>query len=194
MGLIPGTARPFPPRIPGAMRVFPGRGGPVPATRTPTGEMVASAPPVGQPIIFPWWLYEMPGSQDFETNAINFVPTINATSNITDFSFTCLESNVAVLAQILITVNVVLTTTSLNFALYIGNAPVQGWGKIRIPPLSATAFVLPFNNMVVRMSQGDVLTAKVTEGTGVSYTCSMQGRGWSTPQTAIDAFMAGVPY
>lgn len=171
------------------MPAYPGRGGPSPAVRLPTGEFVPPQAPSAQPVSLPWWLYEPQGSVDWETNAINFVPTVSATSNITDFGITVPEGFQSVLSQIAITVNTVLTTTSLNFALYIDGAPVTGWNKIRIPPISATAFLLPFNGMVVLMTQNNKLTAKVTEGTGVSYTCSMQGRGWHVANDKVAALM-----
>ncbi len=180
-------------RIPGMAPVTPGAGG---AQYTPGvgGAAASTAPPKGQPIIYPWWQWEMPGSSDFELNALNFTAAAAATTAVPGFSFTVGSGNVAVCAFLQFTVQSPLATTLIQARLLINGAPVQGWSAVYIPPLSATAFVQPFNGMVIRMQENQTLTAVVVVTDAQAYTCSLQARGWTTPKNVVQQFMSGVPY
>lgn len=191
---FPGRAVPWAPRIPGQMPAYPGRGGPVPAVRLPSGEMSVPTAPAGQPIIYPWWQFEMPGSNDWLAQALNFTAVGGATTTVPGFSFTVGQSQVGVIKQITMTVQNSLATINLGMTLLINNAPVQGWTNRLFPAVAATGVVVPFNDVVIRMQQFDVLTAVFTDVGGAGYTCTLQASGWQTPETVVKQFMGGVPY
>lgn len=182
-----------PSMIPGMTPVTPGPGG-VAFTQGPSGEIVPAGPPRGQPIVFPWWYLEMPGSSDWEINAINFAAAASSTTTVPGFSLAVNAGNRGVLTFLQATVQSILSTSQIQFRLLINGGPVIGWSAIYIPPLSATAFVQPFNGMVVRLDENQTLTAQVIVGDAVTYTCSLQARGWTTPKNTIQSFMSGVPY
>jgi hypothetical protein len=182
-----------PSQIPGMTPVMPGQGGTA-FTRGPAGELIPVGPPKGTPLIYPWWDREMPGSSDWELNAINFSAVGASTTTVPGFSFTVSSGNRGVLAFLQATVNNILITSQVQFRLLINGGPVIGWSSIYIPPLNATAFVQPFNGMVVRMEENQTLTAQVIVGDATTYTCSLQARGWTTPKNVIESFMSGIPY
>lgn len=179
--------------IPGLTPVTPGVGG-TQFVSAPGGGPSMPASPKGQPVIYPWWQWEMPGSSDFEINALNFAAVAASTTAVPGFSYTVSSGNKGVLAFLQFTVQNPLVTSLIQARLLINGAPVQGWGAIAIPPLAATAFVQPFNGMVVRLSENQTLTAVVVVTDAVTYTCSLQARGWTTPLNVIQQFMSGVPY
>ncbi len=186
---VPGSVDP--PTVPGVggRQVVVGPHGPV-----------LSPPPKGSPIIFPWWMWEAPGSTDWELNALNFVAAaavagVPTTTPVpATFNYVTSVGNRAVCALLTVTVLNPTTTMDLKFRLLVNGGPVAGWSAVYLPPLSATAFVKDYNSLVIRMKEGDVLTADVTESSGAAFTCSLQARGWSTPQNVIDQFSSGVPY
>lgn len=151
-------------------------------------------PPKGQPIVFPWWLWEMPGSADWELNALNFTATASATTTVPGFSLVVGKGNVGVLTMLTATVLNPTTTLDLRFRLLVDGGPIVGWTNIYIPPLNATAFVKDYNGIVIRLSENQTLTAAVIEASGANFTCSLQARGWTTPKNVVQQFMSGIPY
>lgn len=182
-----------PSQIPGMTPVTPGTGA-VAFMTGPSGELVPAGPPKGNPIVFPWWYLEMPGSSDWEINAMNFSAAASSTTTVPGFSLTVNAGNRSVLTFLQATVQNILATSQVQFRLLINGGPVIGWSSVFIPPLAATAFVQPFNGMVVRMDENQTLTAQAIVGDAVTYTCSLQARGWTTPKNVIQSFMSGVPY
>jgi len=160
---------------------------------TPHGPALAP-PPKGQPIVFPWWQWEMPGSSDWELNALNFTAAASVTTAVPGFSLVISKGNVGVLTLLTVTVLNPTTTLDLRFRLMLDGGPVVGWSNIYLPPLSATAFVKDYNGIVLRMSENQTLTAVVTEASGAPYVCSLQARGWTTPKNVVQQFMSGIPY
>lgn len=160
----------------------------------PSGSLERTPPPKGQPIIYPWWQWEMPGSADWEINAINFTAAASATTDITGFSLEVGVGYVGVCTMLTLTVLNPVATLDLTFALLLNQGPVVGWNSIKPPPLAATAFVKDYNGMVVRMDEGQKFTARVVNGEASAYTCSLQARGWFTQKTTIDQLMSGIKY
>lgn len=181
-------------KIPGAMdpATVPGVGH-APVIDGPSGPQ-AAPPPKGQPIIFPWWLWEMPGSSDWELNSQSFSAVASTTTAVPNFTFNSGVGNVGVCAWIQITVQSPTTALNLKFRLLVNGAPVQGWSNIYIPALSAAAFVQPFNGMVVRFDENQNFTADVTEASGTAFTVALQARGWTTPKNVVKQFSSGIPY
>lgn len=175
------------------MPVYPGKGGPQPVTRSPTGEMVAPSAPRGQPIIFPSWLYEMPGAQDWSITSQNFTAAASSTTD-TGTSYTVNDAYVGVVKSLLLTVQNPLATLDLRVRLLVNGAPVPGWSDIYFPPVSATGIILPVNDLVIRLAAKDKLTAQYIEGAGTAYTCSFDAKGWVTPVQTVAELMGGVPY
>lgn len=188
---------PFRPDLPHIPGNYPGRGGggPVyPAAFPDHGDPASFRPPMGTPIVWPWWYIEMPGSLDWELNALNQVATASSTTAVSNFSLSVPVANYSVLTYLSLTV--LNPTTSLNFKieLNVNGGPVPGWSNIYIPPLNATAYQLIFNQMVIRMDEGNTLTAKVTEASGTAFTYTLQARGWHTPKLVVDSFRGEVKY
>lgn len=180
--------------IPGLPPAYPGEGGLV-SRPGAGGAPSLPRPPRGQPIVFPWWLYEMPGSQDWNADAINFSVAASGTTNVpATGNYLAPPATQAVIKQLILTVQNPVATLDLFVRLLLNGSPIPGWSVIYFPPVAAAALVLPINDMVIRMSEGQTLTAQFIEGGGTAYTCSFQVKGWYTPQTTIDTFMSGVPY
>lgn len=180
--------------IPGFAPVTPGQGGTRVFAPGVGGAPQAAPPPKGSPIIFPWWQLEMPGSSDWELNALNFTAAANATTLVPLFSFRVSAGNVGILAFLQFTVQNPLAGMDLRARILVNGAPVQGWSQLALPPLAASAFVQTFNSLVIRMTENQTLTAQVIEARGTNYTCSLQARGWTTPTNIVSSFMSGVPY
>lgn len=188
---------PFRPDLPHIPGNFPGRGGGPPVYRTgfPTpGEPDSLQPPMGIPIIYPWWDKEMPGSLDWELNALNLSAPASATTVVTGFSLVIPVANRSVLKFLQVTVLNPTTTLNLKFQLLVNNAPVPGWSNVYFAPLNATAFQTIYNDLKITMDEGDTLTAVVVEGSGTAFSYSLQARGWHTPKLVIDSLMNGVKY
>lgn len=160
----------------------------------PDGGMTLAPPPKGTPIIYPWWQWEMPGSADWELNAINFSAAASATTTIPNFSLGVGVGYVSVCTMLTVTVLNPVATLDLTFTLLLNDGPVVGWNQIIPPPLAASAFVKDYNGMVVRMEEQQTFTARVKNGEASAYTCSLQARGWFTPKTQIDQLMSGIRY
>ena len=140
-------------------------------------------------------MWEMPGSLDWELNAVNKVALASATTDVgTDFALTVPLANRGVLTYYEITVLNPVTTLDLRFELLVNGGPVPGWSRTYISPLNATAYQKIFNGIVIRMDEGDKLTAKVTEGSGTNFTYTLIAKGWFTPKLIISSLMQGVPY
>lgn len=181
---VPGAINP--PTVPGVghSRIVDGPHGPE-----------LAPPPKGTPIIFPWWLYEAPGSTDWELNSINFTAAANATTEVPNFSFNTGQGNKGVLTLLTITVLNPVATLDLRVTLLLNQAPIPGWSLIYIPPLAATAFVKDYNGMILRADENQTYTATVTNGElANAYTMTLQARGWTTPSKVIDQFSSGVNY
>ena len=144
--------------------------------------------------LFPWWLYEYPNAQDFYIDSLNFAPTASATSAVPNFSYTVPQQMVAVIKQMTLTVQNSLATINLRATLLLNGGPVPGWSAIAFPPVAATGVIVPFNSMVIRMDQGQTLTATFTEAIGTAYTCSIQLSGWQVPKTDVQRLQNGVNY
>lgn len=162
---------------------------------SPGGGITQTPPPKGTPIIFPWWQWEMPGSADWEINAMNFSAAAATTTTVPGFTLTVGQGYRAVCTMITLTVLNPVATLDLTFRLKINDGPVVGWSAIKPPPLAASAFVQNYNAMVIRMDETNVFTADVVNGEAANaYTCSLQARGWFTPTTQIAQLMSGVKY
>lgn len=184
-----------PARIPGNMPVYPPPGGrgPMPSTISPTGEHVLPQPPSGQPIVFPYWLYEMPQSEDWSINSTNFAVAANSTTTVAS-TYTVGEAKVGVIKSLILTVQNPLATLNLRVRLLVNSAPVQGWSDIYFPAVSATGIILPVNDLVIRLAAKDQVSAQYIEAGGTAYTCSFDAKGWVTPVDTVNAFMRGVQY
>lgn len=188
---------PFRPDLPHIPGNYPGRGAGVPVTHASPPAMpgMPQLPPRGDPIIFPWWYIQMPGSLDWEMNAINEVAVAGATTNVgADFTLQVPSANRSVLNYYEITVLNPTTALDLRFELLVNGGPVPGWSRTYIAPLNATAYQKIFNQVVIKMDEGDTLTARVTEGSGSNFTYSLIAKGWHTPKLIIDSLMNGVKY
>jgi hypothetical protein len=142
--------------------------------------------------IFPWYIYEYPSAQDFTAQAVNFAAAANTTTTATGFTFTCPSQNVAVLRQVTVTVQNILAASDVRWSLTKNGAPVPGWTQVSIAPCAATAIIIPYNDMVVRLAQGDVLGASITETGGNAYTCTISGAGWFVPVSEVARLQNGL--
>lgn len=143
--------------------------------------------------IAPWYVYEYPSSQDWNVAALNFVAVANATTVVpATFSFTVPATYAGVIKNIQLVVQNSLNTIDLRVTLLKNTAPIQGWSGIAFPPVQATDVIVPYNGMVIRLQQGETLTAQFTEASGTNYTCSIQAQGWITPVSEIARLQNGI--
>lgn len=171
----------------------------VPDTQPAGGGGGLKMPP---PEIFPWWLYEMDGSQDWAipstSTAFNFVVAASGVTKVpsgaNQFTFTVPGGNWGVIKAVQATVQNPLATMLLSFTLLRNGYPIPGWSNVFFPPLSATALVLPFNGMIVRLNEAETLTALFTEASGAAWTCSLQASGWITPKGVVDRWQGRYNY
>lgn len=173
-------------------------------SRLPSRTAPGSAPPQGpggppsiQQLggsiqIPPWYLVEYPSAQDWNIQSLNFTATGSTTTTVPSFSYTVPAQNVSVIKFVKWDIQTVLNTTNLTLTLRRNGAPIPGWAGIACDPIAATGIILPFNDLVVRLAQGDVVTASVTEGAGTTYTCSLHMQGWHVPWTEVQRLSNGI--
>lgn len=151
--------------------------------------------PVQAPVqIFPWWLYEYESAQDFYIKSLNIAIAANATTPVPNFAFVVPGQNRGVLKHISMTLQSSTTAINLQLTLLLNNAPIQGWSGLAFPPMLATAVLIPFNDMNVRMSQNSVLTAQFVEASGLTWVVSLEASGWNVSEQDIARLQQGVRY
>ena len=167
----------FPPNVPNA----------------PAGQLPPA--PVQSPVqIFPWWLYEYESAVDFYIKSLNVAIAAGTTTPVPNFSFTVPGQQRAVLKHISMTLQAALTTMNLSLTLLLGGAPIQGWSGLAFPPMLATAVLIPFNDMNVRMAQNQTLTAQFVEASGLTWVVSLEASGWSVQEQDIARLQQGIKY
>ncbi len=173
---------------------------PVGASPTPNAEgtqpgvsgLITTQPPPLQ--VFPWWLYEGPGAQDWYAKALNFTAVGNATTVVPGFSYIVNTNNVAVIKTLTMTVQQSTAAINLTMTLLLNGAPISGWNGIAFPPILATGISRGFSGMIVRLPENGVLTAQFTEVGGTNWTCSFDASGWQVSKPEVARLQGSVNY
>lgn len=186
-----GRPAPFPDTSGLPSRVGPGAAAQVP---TQSGQLPTPQQLGGTLQINPWYVWEYPSAQDWSAVAANFAAGGNATTLATagGFSYKVPAQNVSVIKQVTVTIQNILAASAVTWTLLRNGAPIPGWSGRLIPPLSATAIAVPYNDLVIRLAQNDVLTASITEVGGNAYTCSIEASGWHLPRTEVERLQGGI--
>jgi hypothetical protein len=164
---------------------------PADSSASPAGTITTPVPPLQ---IFPWWLYETPGAQDWDVVSNNFSVAPNAVTVVPNFSFKVNTNNVGVIKQLFMTVQNPVATISLSMTLLLNGSPISGWTKF-FPPASATTEIIPFNNMVVRLPENGLLTAQFTDvGAVAPWSCSLNCSGWQVSKPEVLRLQGNVNY
>lgn len=166
----------------------------VPSAPAGAGDLATITPTPPPLQIFPWWLYETPGAQDWFISSLNFTVAASVTTIVPAFSFTVNSNNLGVLKQVTMTVQNPTATISLAMNLLLNGSVIPGWSNVTFPPVSATALIIPFNAMVVRLPELGILTASFTESSGSAWTCSLQASGWQASKPEIARLQGNVNY
>lgn len=172
-----------------------------PVPLTPAGAAVPYVPPTPNGVeIFPWWYQQWEAAPAWAVQSLNFTVASGAvaatTGLVPNFSFACPAQNRGIVKSIRMTVENPLSTIGLFLTLFVNNSPVQGWTMIPFDPVSATAYILVFNDVNIRLSQNQILTAGFTEASNPasSWTCSLTAAGWQVPEAEIRRLQQNVIY
>lgn len=142
--------------------------------------------------ISPWYLNKFTSSVDWDTYAANFTVAASTTTTATGFSYTVPSNMRAVIKQVTVTIQSLVNTSTVTWTLLRNNGPIQGFNAVLIPPGSAGLIVMPYNGIDLQLSQGDILTATMTEAGGTAYTASISASGWATPLADIQRLQSGL--
>lgn len=173
----------------------------VPVPLTPSGQPAPQLPPPPPLVqVYPWWDKQWENAPAWAVQSLNAVIPIGASAATTglvpNFSYQVPAQNRAVLKSLRMTVENPLATIVLALTLFVNNSPVQGWTGIPFDPLSATAYVLVFNEMNIRLDQNQILTAGFTERSAPpsAWTVSLTASGWQIQSTEIARVQQGFRY
>lgn len=142
--------------------------------------------------ITPWYLNKFTTSVDWDTYAANFALAASTTTTATGFSYTVPSNMRAVIKQVTVTVQSLVNTSTVTWTLLRNGSPIQGYNAVLIPPGTAGLIVMPYNGIDLQLSQGDILTARMTESGGTAYTASIAASGWATPTADIQRLQSGL--
>jgi hypothetical protein len=161
------------------------------ASASPAGLITPAPAPLN---IFPWWLYETPGAQDWDLVENNFTVAVNAVTVVPNFTFQVNTNNVGVIKQMFMTVQNPVATISLSVTLLLNGSPISGWTKF-FPPASATTLIVPFNDMIVRLPENGKLTAQFRDvGGATPWQCSLNCSGWQVSKPEVLRLQGAVNY
>jgi hypothetical protein len=134
-----------------------------------------------QRIVFPPYVYKLPGgrSQDFNRN--NFAATLAAGvgSVVTPVSF-AMPGTMKGYVQIMgVYVLSPTANTSVTFSLRINGSPVSGWDNIQNPPGVANFFVQNFADLQVEVAPGaDISIVATNNNANGPWTVGAKVAGW----------------
>ncbi len=134
-----------------------------------------------QRIVFPPYVYKLPGgrSQDFNRNTFTSTLAAGVGSVVTPVSF-AMPGTMQGYVQIMgIYVLSPTANTSVSFALQVNGAPVSGWEDIENPPGVANFFVQNFADLQVFVPPGNVVSVVATnQNASGPWTVGAKIAGW----------------
>lgn len=169
----------------------------------PGGAAVPYVPPEPNGVeVLPWWYQQWESAPAWAVQDLNFTVPLGAQASTTgllplaSFSYQCPQQNRAIVKSIRMSVQNPVSTISLLLTLFLNGYPVQGWTNIPFDPVSATAYILVFNDVNVRLDQNQTLTAGFTESSNPAsaWTCSLTASGWQVPISEIKRIQKGFVY
>lgn len=148
----------------------------------------------------PWWDKKWDAAQAWNILAQNFTVAAGQAATpanyVTNFLYQVPTVNRSVIKAALLTIQNPVATTDVRMTIFVNDAPVQGWNGIAFPPLSATAEVIPFNDINITLQQNDVVHVAFSEQSNpaASWTCSLQLLGWQITQNEIERVQGLLKY
>lgn len=140
----------------------------------------------------PWYAQKYQSSVDWSAKAANFAAAASSSTTPAGFTFTCPLNTKAVIKQITVTVQNILAASTITWAMKRSQGPFPGFDDQLIAPCSASAIIIPYNDVDLRFEQGDKISFTLTESGGNAYTCSVSASGWYTPTADIDRLQSGI--
>jgi hypothetical protein len=162
----------------------------------PAGGNPTSPAQIGAALeIHPWWLYEYASAQDWTCKALAAaIGASGITVLPTTFAYAVPTNYIAVVKSVTIVIIAPTTAMNLSFTLLKNNGPVQGWSNRMMPPGSGSAVTITYNNMILRMAQGETLTAQFLESGGATWSVSVEASGWQVLSKDVERIQQGFNY
>ena len=134
--------------------------------------------------VYPPWVYKLPMSRDFNQNNFAAALAAGAGAVIVPVQFQTTPTFVGYVQTFGIYVLSPTALTDVIFTLRIAQAPVEGFDNIRLPPGVANFFVRTFGDLQVRIPNGALVDAIVTNQSAAGpWTVGTQIAGWTHPET-----------
>jgi hypothetical protein len=128
--------------------------------------------------VYPPWVYKLPSSQDFNTEAydVAIAAVIGATANVLSF-----QTPPTFVGYIQIVSIYVLSPTAaqdVTWTLRINGAPVPGYDNLLFPPGVANFGVRDYSDTQVRVPNGARVTMTASNGSANAWTIGGKIAGW----------------
>ncbi len=160
----------------------------------PPGQGIASTGPTSAVLsIDPWWKNEYESARDFMRH--DFFIALPASVTIdAGLEFQVEAGRRGVLKQMLIMIQNSTALTDVTIRLLLDGKPIQGWDDVPLLPAAVTFQALPYNELNIRMDQGQKLTAEFTNNNATPWVVGLQLSGWSVSIADITRLSGGISY
>ncbi len=152
-----------------------GMGAPTPGAGLPTPDSLSQ-------IVFPPWVFP-PGNAGryiFEEDVVNLGPGPVVSTELAGTIFNVPQQNVAVIREINLNVNNLLTTSNIVFRLLFNSGPVEGYDDMRVFPRAASSvsIAFPAESTIIHVPEGARISLAVEILDAGSYQLGASHRGW----------------
>jgi len=146
--------------------------------------------------ILPWWQYEIPSAQDFYLETMSTVVGAGATIAVPNFTLQVGQGQVGVVRSLQLTVQNPTATMRVAVGLLINSGAVQGWSNLNLNQIGggAAALIQPYNDMVIRLGQNSIFSARLVNTDAVAWTVSVQATGWVCPLNDVQRLQGTIQY
>lgn len=160
----------------------------------PPGQGIASTGPTAAVLsIDPWWKNEYESARDFMRHDF-FIALAASSTTDAGLEFEVESGRRGVLKQVLIMIQNSTALTDVSIRLLLDGKPVQGWDDVPLLPAAVTFQALPYNELNVRMDQGQKLTAQFINRNITAWTVGLQLSGWTVSSADITRLSGGINY
>ena len=145
--------------------------------------------------IFPWWLYKFASAKDVRASNLSFVvPAGSVNFPVPGFSVAVPQGYVGVIQELKYLVQNPTPATTIFLSLLRGQQPVPGWDVINFLPAAVTTEVVVENDLQLRLTENDLLSATFTNPDAIAWTVGVEVRGWIVPTTDVDRLQGNIKY
>ncbi len=144
-------------------------------------------------VVCSWWKNEYESARDFMRH--DFFIALPASVTIdAGLEFQVEAGRRGVLKQMLIMIQNSTALTDVTIRLLLDGKPIQGWDDVPLLPAAVTFQALPYNELNIRMDQGQKLTAEFTNNNATPWVVGLQLSGWSVSIADITRLSGGISY